>query len=134
MAPGTVGIHHVAVLTHDLHELKDFYAQAFGSRVLAHLPRDGPIARHALLDVGGGFLHLMEVPGATIVDSGMFERGRLDHLALSVPDERSLREARDSLVRLGASAGEITDFGVALSVHFRDPGGMDGEVCWTKGG
>jgi hypothetical protein len=50
-------------------------------------------------------------------------RGCLDPLALSVPDQAFLYEVRDRLVHAGVSGGEITDFGVALSLDFSDPDG-----------
>lgn len=129
----TGGIGHVAVLTHDLHALVRFYTALFGAQVVVELAPEGPIKRHCLVAVGGAsMLHLLEVPGVEIPRRPLFERGRLDHLALSVADEASLYALRNRLVEAGASSGEITDFGVALSVHFRDPAGMDAEITWLK--
>jgi catechol 2,3-dioxygenase-like lactoylglutathione lyase family enzyme len=129
----TTGISHVAVLADDLGPLVEFYGAHFGARMAAALPPEGRIARHCLVDVGGpSMLHLLEAPGVEIPDGPLFGRGRLDHLALAVPDEASLYALRDGLVASGASSGEVTDFGVALSVHFRDPAGMHSEITWLK--
>ena len=89
--------------------------------------------RHCLIDVGGpSMLHLMEVPGVEISTGPMFARGRLDHLAPSIPDQASLYEMRDRLIDAGVSGGAVTDFGVALSVHFSDADGADAEITWFK--
>ncbi|HLN41757.1 MAG TPA: hypothetical protein VK215_04865, partial [Acidimicrobiales bacterium] len=36
---------------------------------------------------------------------------------------------RDRLMARGAADGFVTDFGPILSVFFRDPDGLEGEVC-----
>ena len=36
---------------------------------------------------------------------------------------------RERLVGCGASDGFVTDFGPVLSIFFRDPDGLEGEVC-----
>ncbi len=38
-------------------------------------------------------------------------------------------EIRRRLIQRGASDGFVTDFGPVLSVFFRDPDGLEGEVC-----
>jgi predicted lactoylglutathione lyase len=50
---------------------------------------------------------------------------------LAVESEEKLKEIRDRLVAVGASPGEITQFGTALlSVFFRDPDGSELEVAY----
>ena len=39
---------------------------------------------------------------------------------------------RDRLVESGASDGTVSDFGGALSIFFRDPDGLEGEVLLRK--
>jgi catechol 2,3-dioxygenase-like lactoylglutathione lyase family enzyme len=59
----------------------------------------------------------------------MFGRGRIDHLALQAGSIESFETVRDRLVARGASDGFVTDFGPILSLFFRDPDGLECEVC-----
>ena len=59
----------------------------------------------------------------------MFARGRLDHLALQASSIEAFDVIRDRLVERGASDGFVTDFGPVLSLFFRDPDGLEAEVC-----
>ena len=58
--------------------------------------------------------------------------GRLDHLALEAASIDAFETARDRLVARGASDGFVTDFGPVLSLFFRDPDGLEAEVCVTN--
>ena len=59
----------------------------------------------------------------------MFGRGRIDHLGLQAASLRAFDQIRDRLIARGASDQFVTDFGPVLSVFFRDPDGLEGEVC-----
>ena len=59
----------------------------------------------------------------------MFGRGRIDHLGLQAASLNAFDTIRDRLIERGASDGFVTDFGRILSVFFRDPDGLEGEVC-----
>ena len=59
----------------------------------------------------------------------MFGRGRLDHLALHAESIEAFETIRDRLVERGASEGFVTDFGPVLSLFYRDPDGLESEVC-----
>lgn len=59
----------------------------------------------------------------------MFGRGRIDHLGLQAASKRTSDVVRDRLIAAGASDGFVTDFGPVLSVFFRDPDVLEGEVC-----
>ena len=61
--------------------------------------------------------------------SSMFGRGRIDHMGLQAASVEAFEEIRDRLVARGASDGFVTDFGPVLSIFFRDPDGLEGEVC-----
>ena len=64
----------------------------------------------------------------------MFGRGHLDHFALGMADAESFEEARERLVRAGASDGMVTDFGSVRSVFFVDPDGFEAEIAlWQDG-
>ena len=41
----------------------------------------------------------------------------------------AFHQIRDRLMARGATDGFVTDFGHILRLFFRDPDGMDGEVC-----
>ncbi len=59
----------------------------------------------------------------------MFGRGRIDHLGLQAPSIEAFDTIRGRLIEVGASDGFVTDFGAILSLFFRDPDGLEGEVC-----
>src|SRR4051794_33933614 len=121
------GFNHVAILTEDLDRLEDFYRNVFDVEDVHHM-HDGDL-HHGLIRVGErSVLHAFERPVAT--PAPMFERGRLDHVALNVDDQEEFERLRSRLVDVGASAGEVTDFGALLSVSFEDPDGLWCEVCW----
>ena len=58
-----------------------------------------------------------------------FGRGRLDHFAFRAASIEQFDELRDELIRRGCTDGFVTDFGHVLSVFFRDPEGLELEVC-----
>jgi catechol 2,3-dioxygenase-like lactoylglutathione lyase family enzyme len=74
---------------------------------------------------------VFEIGGNTEADrqTPMFGRGRIDHLALQAESLDAFEVVRDRLVARGASDGFVTDFGPILSLFFRDPDGLECEVC-----
>ena len=64
--------------------------------------------------------------------SGLFERGRLDHMGLTVIDRVALSAIRDRLLAVDASSGDIRSLGPMLSLRFVDPDGLEGEInCYN---
>ncbi len=128
------GIHHVAFVTADLDRLIAFYERVFDARVT--FDRDDRGLRHAFIEVGAStVLHPFEVdPSAVPGRQEMFERGRLDHVALLASSEEAFREIRRRLVAEGAHAtkdGLVTDMGGSVySISFHDPDGAWSEVMW----
>jgi catechol 2,3-dioxygenase-like lactoylglutathione lyase family enzyme len=59
----------------------------------------------------------------------MFGRGRLDHVGLNAASIEAFEEIRRRLIAVGAADEFVTDFGPGYSVFFRDPDGLEGEVC-----
>lgn len=59
----------------------------------------------------------------------LFGRGRLDHLALQAASIESFDEIRTRLLDRQATDGFVTEFGHILSLFFRDPDGLECEVC-----
>lgn len=128
----TSGFNHVAFVTNDLDRLADFYKKIFDAEVVADMHARG--IRHAMIKIGpSAVIHPFEMPDSDQTKPlGMFERGRLDHIALNAPTKEAFEEIRKRLVDAGASDGAITDFGSNESVFFRDPDGMEAEVCLWK--
>ena len=57
-------------------------------------------------------------------------RGAIDHFGLAVADRASLDATRDRLVAAGADeVGDVQRLGAEWSLFFRDPDGMELEVC-----
>lgn len=128
------GFNHVAILTKDTKRLHAFYEEVFDATV----PRDGPETagdagvRLSIVHVGPhSELNVFEVDGNHEADrqTPMFGRGRIDHLALQAESLDAFETVRDRLIARGASDGFVTDFGPILSVFFRDPDGLECEVC-----
>jgi catechol 2,3-dioxygenase-like lactoylglutathione lyase family enzyme len=134
--PATSGFNHVAVITADLDRLKDFYAAAFGGETTFEMAADGDHPRMAVIDLGGGAaLNAFEVDGSTIIGDRRKQGGRgpIDHFALAVDDLATLEAMRGRLVGAGAEIGEIQRLGDEWSLFFRDPDGMELEVCCSAG-
>lgn len=132
------GFNHVATITANLDRLIQFYEDVFDVVAVydAHMP-GGPRYRHAMLELTPTCaLHAFEVPENNIhqVGNEMFNRGRVDHIALSVADETVLQEVRTRLVAAGASNGTIQRFGSVISLYFEDPDGMGCEVACLEEG
>jgi catechol 2,3-dioxygenase-like lactoylglutathione lyase family enzyme len=128
------GLNHVAVITNDADRLNDFYAEVFGAEVVrdgAEPPGgDGP--RLSIIKIGDwAELNVFEIAGNTEADRQvpMFGRGRLDHLALQAASLPDFEEIRRRLMARGAADDFVTDFGPMLSLFFRDPDGLECEVC-----
>ena len=84
------GVNHIALLTSDIDRLAAFYEQVFGAAKVVDLPipePEGP-GRHGLILIGAGAsLHAFEFSRiAPPPAAPMFQRGRIDHFALNVPD------------------------------------------------
>lgn len=125
------GVNHVAILTADTDRLHAFYRDVFDATV-SRDAREGEGMRLSFVDVGAGReLNVFEIDGNDEPgrQSPMFGRGRIDHLGLQAASLEAFETIRDRLVARGASDGFVTDFGPVLSIFFRDPDGLEGEVC-----
>ena len=128
----TDGFNHVAILTNDMARLHDFYGEVFGAT--NQLVQGGPGEQFwmTVIDVGKGReLNVFQLQGNSEAERQvpMFGRGRIDHLALQAASFDAFKEIRSRLIARGASDGFVTDFGPVLSVFFRDPDGLECEVC-----
>ena len=125
------GIDHVATITNDGDRLKQFYVEVFD----ATIEQDGPEypggPRMIIINLAAGTeLNVFEIEGNTQADHQipMFGRGRIDHVGLHAANLEAFSELRDRLIAVGASDRIVTEFGRKLSIFFRDPDQMEGEV------
>ena len=131
----TSGFNHVAILTNDTERLQAFYQDVFGAEVLRDGPEPGTSkgdVRMSVIHVGpNAELNVFQIVGNSEADrqTPMFARGRIDHLALQADSIESFDKIRDRLIARGAADDFVTDFGQILSVFFRDPDGLECEVC-----
>ena len=125
------GFNHVAILTADTDRFVAFYQDVFGATVDGQLAPGGGV-RLTFLKVGpNSEFNVFQVDGneEALRQTPMFGRGRLDHLALQAGSLEAFDEIRARLMARGASDGFVTDFGPILSLFFRDPDGLEAEVC-----
>jgi catechol 2,3-dioxygenase-like lactoylglutathione lyase family enzyme len=128
----TTGVNHVATLTPDLDRLVRFYQQAFGAEATFEMAAEEGHPRMIILDLGGGgFLNAFEVAEDEIIGERrtLGGRGAIDHFALAVASRDDLESVAGRLVSAGAEIGEIQRLGNEWSLFFRDPDGMELEVC-----
>ena len=131
--PVTSGFNHVATLTPDLDRFVDYYAKVFGAEVTFEMEKTSEHPRMSILDMGGGSaLNVFEVPADEIIGERRRQggRGAIDHFALAVPSRAELEIVQDRMGDAGAQeVGEIQRLGNEWSLFFRDPDGMELEVC-----
>lgn len=125
------GVNHVALLTNDAQRLVRFYEEVFDATMSGRMDAgDGAVL--TFIDIGTtAQLNVFEVPGNTEAErqTPMFGRGRIDHLGLQAASLDAFDTIRDRLIERRATDGFVTDFGDVLSVFFRDPDGLECEVC-----
>lgn len=113
------GVHHVALLSHDVATTIDFY-QGLLEFPLTTLfeNRDYRGSTHFFFDIGNGnLIAFFDFPG---LDVGPYQEvlGGLHHMAISVEPARWER-LRDKLTEAGVELVEHSD----VSLYFRDPDG-----------
>jgi catechol 2,3-dioxygenase-like lactoylglutathione lyase family enzyme len=131
--PITTGFNHVATLTTDMNLTVGFYEQAFEAVVIHEIEKSEHHPWMKILDLGGGgYLNVFEVPADEIIGERRRQggRGAIDHYALSVDSRDTLEQVKTRLQQSAAQeVGEIQQLGSELSLFFRDPDGMELEVC-----
>ena len=130
--PTTIGFNHVATLTPDVDRLVDFYVAVFDAQVTHEMDARPDHPRMVILDLGGGAaLNVFESPADDIVGDRQRQggRGAIDHYGLAVDSLTALQRVRERLDAVGADIGEIQRLGTEWSLFFRDPDGMELEVC-----
>lgn len=125
------GFNHVALLTADTNRLVAFYRDIFDAEVDGQQDENQDV-RLTFIRVGeAAELNVFEVAGNKEAErqTPMFGRGRIDHLGFQAASVEAFDEIRNRLMARGAADDFVTDFGPVLSVFFRDPDGLEGEVC-----
>ncbi|RPI09044.1 MAG: VOC family protein [Actinobacteria bacterium] len=123
------GINHVATLTSDTDRLHAFYREIFEATAEDHERTEG--FRMSFVDLGDGTqLNVFEIKDNAEAQRQvpMFGRGRIDHIGLRARDLEAFEEIRRRLMDRAAADDFVTDFGPDLSIFFRDPDGLEGEV------
>ena len=72
--------------------------------------------------------NVFELPVDAPNHTPMFGRGPIDHIGLQAESQEAFDEIRRRLIERGCTDGFVTDFGVAISLFFIDPDGLEGEV------
>lgn len=127
-APLIASINHAAIQTRDLGRFVDFYCGVLGLEQV--FSEDTPTLRHAIVRCGPqSWLHPVEVPATSGPGAERpFERGRLDHIALTVATAEAFTHLRRRLMACGASDGRIDNLGAFRTMWFTDPDGMKVEL------
>lgn len=130
------GVNHIAWISKDVARLGAFYAAVFDAEVGPTRPHgEDPGETMTIIRIGPRTeLNIVTIEGNTEPDrqTPMWGRGRIDHVGLGAADPAAFEEIRRRLVEAGASDGHVNDFGGALSLFFRDPDGLEGEVLLPK--
>jgi len=125
------GVNHVAILTNDTERLTAFYREVFDAEVDGQVTESDDVAL-TLIRIGeAAELNVFEIKGNAEAErqTPMFGRGRIDHMGLQAASLEAFEEIRRRLIDRGAADEFVTDFGSILSLFFRDPDGLEGEVC-----
>lgn len=128
------GVNHIAWISKDVDRLAQFYAAVFDAAV-EPTRFHGPGETMTIIDIGPATqLNIFVIDGNTEADrqTPMWGRGRIDHIGLAAASQEAFETIRGRLVDAGASDGTVNDFGKALSIFFRDPDGLEGEVLLPK--
>jgi glyoxylase I family protein len=116
-APMT-GLSHVQLLVSDVRASADWYRTALG---LEGYVEDFDIGYVALRHRGARIVVVLTSPDGDAQEPG---RGRLDHVAFSVPDEEALRSWADHLTEAGVEHPGIILENGNPSLQLRDPDGI----------
>jgi catechol 2,3-dioxygenase-like lactoylglutathione lyase family enzyme len=126
------GFNHVAILTNDTDRLTAFYREVFEAESTENPePAEAGAPRLTFIHVGpSAEFNVFQFEGNTEADrqTPMFQRGRIDHIALQASSLENFEELRRRLMERGAADDFVTDFGQILSVFWRDPDGLECEL------
>ena len=131
--PISTGFNHIGTLTTEMKRSVRFYEEAFGAVVRAEIPPSDDHPWMKVVDIGGGAaLNIFEVPADDIIGERRRQghRGAVDHFAFAVDSSATLEKMKERLAAAGAQeVGDVQRLGPGFSLFFRDPDGMELEVC-----
>jgi catechol 2,3-dioxygenase-like lactoylglutathione lyase family enzyme len=131
--PISSGFNHVATLTTDMDLTVGFYESVFDAVVTFTMEKTDDHPYMKVVELGGGSaLNVFEVEPDEIIGDRRRQggRGAIDHYAVQVDDRATLELVKARMHDAGAQeVGEIQMLGDILSLFFRDPDGMELEVC-----
>jgi catechol 2,3-dioxygenase-like lactoylglutathione lyase family enzyme len=132
--PITTGLDHVATLTTDMDRTVRFYEDAFEAVVTFEMDEEADHPAMKVLDLGGGVALNVFAASAILGERRTpGRRGAIDHFALAVDGRSTLDAVRERLVAAGAQeVGDVQALGAEWSLFFRDPDGMELEVCCPR--
>lgn len=129
----TTGFNHVATLSTDMDLTVRFYEEAFEATVTFEVVKSDDHPWMKIVDLGGGAaLNIFEVSAEEIIGERRRQggRGAIDHFALAVASLADLEIVKTRLSAAGAQeVGDVQRLGGEWSLFFRDPDGMELEVC-----
>jgi catechol 2,3-dioxygenase-like lactoylglutathione lyase family enzyme len=133
---GFTGFDHIATVTADLDRVVAFYQDVFGARVTVEMAATPDHPRMAVVDLGGGALNVFEQPAGTITGDRAQPgaRGPIDHFGIAAAALADLHDMRERLAAAGTDVGQVQRLGDTWSLFFRDPDGMELEVCTSVEG
>lgn len=119
------GIHHLAMVTHDMDGTVRFWRDLLGMRLVAGL--GGKDYRHYFFEISpDDMIAFFEWPGVEKIpekDHGVPVKGpfAFDHIAFGVVDDDDLWDLKDRLEAAGFWVSEVIDHGFIHSVYTFDP-------------
>ena len=135
--PITTGFNHIATLTSNMDRTIRFYEEAFDGVVTFEMAKTDDHPWMKIVDLGGGAaLNVFEVAPEDLIGERRTQgkRGAVDHFGLAVDSLATLRTMPARLAAAGAQeVGELQQLGGLWSLFFRDPDGMELEVCCEGG-
>lgn len=125
------GLHHVAYRCRDAKETVDFYTNLLGvdfniAVAENYVPSTGEWSPHIHIFfqmADGSFLAFFEVPESPDMALDPNTPDWVQHLALSVADEKTLLDYKERLQKGGVEVVGPTDHSLCKSIYFFDPNG-----------
>jgi catechol 2,3-dioxygenase-like lactoylglutathione lyase family enzyme len=134
--PRASGINHIATLTSNMDRTVRFYEDVFEAVVTHEVSKTDDHPWMKVVDIGGGTtLNIFEVPADSIIGERrtIGGRGAVDHFGIGVDSVATFELMKQRLAAAGAQeVGEIQQLGGEMSLFFRDPDGMELEICCPK--
>lgn len=125
------GFDHVATASPNLDRIVSFYQRVFDAQVTMTMAATDDHPRMVILDLGGSALNIIEQSMETIAGDRARpgRRGPIDHYGVRVVGLSDLNAVRERLIAAGVETGRVQRLGDTWSLFFRDPDGMELEVC-----